>query len=168
MGHGVTVLGQHRINTSTLETTASDLSEAFNATVQYGYMDIWVDLKNRTERSNKFVELGKVERKNCPVYLLCDSFYMDKIYAPETYKGEMNYDFYGMNDGASISIYQDSFSCNTHFDSRWNNFVRFFQGQFFADSGWFAYIKEFRKTVQDEIKLLSGKHALYGDDQGDS
>jgi hypothetical protein len=45
MGHDVTVLGQHRINTSTLETTASDLSEAFNATVQYGYMDIWFDLK---------------------------------------------------------------------------------------------------------------------------
>ncbi len=51
-----------------------------------------------------------MERKNCPVYLLCDSFYMDKIYAPKTYKGEMNYDFYGMNyDATSISIYPDSF-----------------------------------------------------------
>jgi hypothetical protein len=115
------------------------------------------------------VELGKVERKNCPVYLLCDSFYMDKIYAPKTYKGEMNYDFYGMNyDATSISIYPDSFSCHTHFDSRWNNFVRYFHGQFFADSGWFEYIKEFRQSVCGEIKEMGGQLALYGDDQGDS
>lgn len=40
MGHDVIAIGNHKLNTASFQTTAVDLSEAFDVTVCYGYMDV--------------------------------------------------------------------------------------------------------------------------------
>jgi hypothetical protein len=167
MGHDIIAIGNHKLNTTSLHTTAIDLSEAFDVSVSYGYADDWIDLETGKEGSFQFIELGRIERNNT-LYFLRDSLYTDRLHTKQ-YADETEYDFYGADyDETSFYVYPRCIKAHTYFDSRWWNFVRYFQGKFYGDKDWVGYINNYRQHVYNEIKRLGGSCALYGDDQGDS
>lgn len=167
MGHDVIAIGNHKLNTASFQTTAVDLSEAFDVTVCYGYMDDWIDPQTGKEGSFEFIELGRI-KKNDTVYFLRDNLYTDRLRSKQ-YPDEIEYDFYSADYGAtSFYVYPHCIQAHTAFNSRWWNFVRYFQGNFYGNDAWPNYINDYRRSVFNEIKRLGGSQALYGDDQGDS
>lgn len=167
MGHDVIAIGNHKLNTTSIITTAVDLSKALDVTVSYGYLDDWTDLETGKQGSYEFIELGRVERNNT-IFFLKDGLYTEKLHTKQ-YTNETAYEFYGANyDATSFYVFPHCIEAHTHFASRWWNFVSYFQGKFYGDEDWFRYINEYRRSVFNEVKRLGGNCALYGDDQGES
>lgn len=167
MGHDVIAIGQHSLKTTSIEALAKDLSERWNATILYGYPDDWIDEKENMP-SFEFVETGRIEKSSKDIYCLEDSYYFDRMHKP-LFANSVCYKLYSRADydKYNIEILRNSFYANTHFDSRWWNFCRYFNGEINTPE-WDNYIFQYRKQVYAEVTKMDGKYAFYGDDQGDS
>lgn len=120
-------IGQHKLNTTTMHTTAVDLAAAFDASIRYGYTDDWIDPETWKEASYEFIELGRIERQGKPLCTLDDRLYTDRLRDPVKYEKSMICAFYGEHPlVAGFDIHHDCFYSDIHFDSRWWNFVRYF------------------------------------------
>ncbi len=62
MGHDISTIGNHKLNISSIEALALDISKRFKSNVEYGYYDQhWVDLKgNEVEPSYENIVFEKI------------------------------------------------------------------------------------------------------------
>lgn len=169
MGHDVVAIGQHRLNTKSIDALAEDLSERCGVTVTYGYMGDWEDDKIDRQTSFEFVELGRIANDNATLYILYDNYYLERVNAPDNVGERKMYSFCDAKTGEDYTvIYADYFGSSCSFGSRWWRFVEHFKGEFHDDPTWKSYIDTYRRCVLGQVKQYGGSMALYGDDQENS
>ncbi len=169
MVHELIALGQHGLDTSSLEVLARDLSDRLGVTVLYGYQDDWLDPERGFEGTYEFIETGRVDKGTAWMYFLRDYYHCDRLYSPGQYEGSVCFELfdYKTPEDFELLIYKESFKCSAPFAARWWSFSRYFNGEGnIAESE--MGITWFRNRVKQEVHNLGGKYAFYGDDQGAS
>lgn len=194
MGHDLSTIGHHHLDTSSLEALAKDLSIRLQANVEYGIFDMfpfdWDGFHREPSYENWI--FGKIEFPNSETTLLViDLFFMHHI----------NYNIYGddafnlpyfreyksnieelkeaignvcfeiknqtINDDYGI-IFNDSFiNYYNYFDWRWWTFCRAFTLED-DDDYLLDYVNLFRSDVLNFVQKLGIKEVFHFDDQGDS
>ncbi len=84
MGWDIVALGNHKLDTSNLETLAKQVSDAYNINVVYGHLNIvkYNDDLHCVEYPNdyNYHKIGKISKaKNRKLYHLIDEYYNEKI-----------------------------------------------------------------------------------------
>lgn len=192
MGHDVCHIGKHNLNTNSLEELASDLSNRFQVSVEYGYqdMDSFDFVKGEFINTFDFFTLGKVEFPDSDVKLfLQDEFLQKKLiyqqYGEDLFSlpnfNQMHVDVSEFreaisnqcfelhdfnNDKSWGSIFNDSFKCNYyHWGPRWWSFCRVFTIEHHYYSN-FDSINEYRTQLLNFFNKVGCQGVIHCDDQG--
>lgn len=153
MGHDVSTIGNHKLDTSSIENLAKDLSVRFEANVEYGiYDDVWFDWDGfEREASHEFTFFGTIIYPGATKTLkLFDKFFQHHIVInrygklasrlPYFSKYKHNlveledaidsvcFEIYDYDNGIDYgTIYNNIFwDFLNHFDARWWSFCRAF------------------------------------------
>ncbi len=80
MGHDIVPIGNHKLNTSSLEKLAEDLSNRININIKYGYWGETEYFELLNEKGNDdLIILGEINKhKSFETYILVDEKYMIK------------------------------------------------------------------------------------------
>lgn len=75
MSKTTTVIANHKLDTSSLENLASDLSNRLQATVEYGYIEEfnYNPLKNTFNEDSKTIILGNIAYPNSQKNMFCST-----------------------------------------------------------------------------------------------
>lgn len=147
MGCDIVAIANHRLDTTSIDLLAADLSVRMNAMVKYGHRNDDYD----------FVPVGVVGSGDCVLHLCCD---LDDDDEP----GTIVYELYDSVDYKSynISIYRDCFHAFADYASgRFGIFCGSFTGRY---KYWDTEL-QYRKDVYKEVVLLGGDTAIYTGDQ---
>lgn len=161
MGHDICAIGNHKLNTTSMEGLAQDLSDRIDATVEFGYIeDVYIESED--EYIEKQIVKGKVEKGGRPKWFLEEVDYLDKIECPDFYSNlGCHYHFSCTADKNSFYIYQHCFFPNIEYDGRWWNFYKHFNGVL---KDWFE-LDLFRKRIVKAVKKFGGDSAIYIGDE---
>lgn len=171
MGHDVLAIANHAINTASIVTTAIDIANYLNTTIEFGHRDDWIIKYNNRNIKGlfEFIPIGKIIKPENEGLQLYDNYYNDKLYHPEQYDPKKKY--YGLIESYRISnlekytyIGREVFTSDTRFDGRWWDFLEYFNLQKVRYNDILGY----RKSVLLQVMQLGGSEAFYIDDQGPS
>lgn len=194
MGHDLRIISQHKLDTSSLEKLAGDLSTRLHVNIDYGYFDelgCTLDGESR-EATKKRVVCGKIEYPGGEKTLMLDDQYHQLRQLIRRYGGrisELPYfkkddyyqsdirealqtDCFELYDEAEdvyyAKIYTDVFdNWYNCFYSRWWSFCRAFT-EYDKEGYLLAYVTSFRKEVKSFLEKVGCAEAFYFDDQGES
>jgi hypothetical protein len=148
MSSNICAVGNHQLDTTSIEALAADIAQRMKVRVQYGTEQNFTDfvvLGERGEgtRTLRLCDLREQdEAANVVVYELYD----------EPGKGEYN-----------VYIYQDCFRADAEYVSeQFSIFCSNYTGKY---KGWESVL-QYRKDVYVEVLLLGGNTAIYYADQG--
>lgn len=169
MAKTVNIIGNHNLNTNSLECLARDLSEVFQCTIHYGYDDLYrYEIKDNKlieiYRDVNFVELGKVEKKGNkkPLFLTEEGYLKHDLLAKISLLDnfEMNEDIKKMfieqsfelrdaNFDLDISIYKDAIDYDYEYMEWW-----LFGRQFIVEDedDYLPYLTKWIEGVRDGMK----------------
>ena len=165
MGHDIKAVSGHKLNTSSMESLAKDLSDRLDVTIVYGYSDDTF-IEGISKGDHEFIVLGKVEKETKYIWTLRDWDYLDRIVEPTKYEGSVSYDLtieYGRHN-QYLNIYKYVFESSADYEGRWWCFCRHFTGEL----DYWPGLDFFRRCVYTESHKLGGNAAIYFDDQGPS
>jgi hypothetical protein len=195
MGHDVSTIGIHKLNVTSIEALASDLSKRFKANVEYGYNDQFSFDNDGIEIESSYdnIVIGMIKHPEANQTLwLCDENYqiqqiIDKCgnndaelsrYIRNDYlKAEFDdakrgvcFDFRDIKNDISIgTIFYDTFYNFLHFYyPRWWSFCGTFKN---TDNIWpnnFEVVSQYRKEVMDLFFKIGGDKVVHLDDQGET
>lgn len=192
MGHDVRNIGNHSLDTSTIEALAKDLSTRFKINVEYGYYDDhWSDLEgNDREPTFDYIVYGKIIYPDAIKTLwLTNEFYRvhqliekfgDQVYDLPYFKDRdsNNYEIaealnsvcFNLRDNEEDDeygvIYNDVFvDWFDYFGPRWWSFCKAFTVK--NEDGWLLEIvNTYRQKVKEFYTKIDGTAVFYFDDQG--
>lgn len=148
MSSNICAVGNHQLDTSSIEALAVDIAQRMQVRVQYGTEQNFTDfvvLGERGEgtRTLRLCDLReRDEEEDVVVYELYD----------EPGKGEYN-----------VYIYQDCFRADAEYASEhFSIFCSNYTGKY---KGWESVL-QYRKDVHAEVLLLGGNNAIYYAEQG--
>lgn len=194
MGHDVDTIGNHKLDVSSMEALALDISRRFKANVEYGYYDQhWVDLEgNEVEPSYENIifekilypgseetlwlsdELYRIHQllnKYGDTYINLPIFNNDTAGLEEEFESAMkgvSYELRSIDNEIDYgTIYNDTFH-NHHslYCYRWFNFCRNFMDPDGYRVGNLDDLNEYRKEIFKLHKLIGGSAVVHLDDQG--
>jgi len=194
MGHAVHNIGQHNLDISSFEALAKDLSQRFQANVEYGaFDDFYFDWDGFfREPSYEFWQFGKVYYPGSQLNLmLIDQYYLYHFvylrYGEDTYQlpcfveddlsmrellkalNNVCYEFRDFeNDIQYGIIFNDTFhDWYDSFSMKWYSFCRAFTEED-NDEYFLSEVMVYRRQVKAFFEKVGGTEAYYFDDQGES
>jgi hypothetical protein len=150
MNSDILVLANHRLNTTNIETLATDIAQRFGATVVYGTEDHFANFvaKGQAGAGERQMRLSDLREPGDDTDII--------VYELYDLPGTGTY---------NIWIYGDCFQANANYGTDlFGAFIQHFTGQ---PSNW-PGLMAFRKEVQTEAQLLGGDTAIYYSDGGDA
>lgn len=193
MGHDVSTIGIHKLDISSIESLANDLSKRFKAHVEYGYYHQFpFDTDgNEKEPTYENVILGKIVHHNASKILwLSDEFYQihqlfdkyGKKYTKLPFLAKHNYykeEFNAAKKGVKFeihdsetgdeygTIYNNAFhNYYYHFSSRWWGFCKAFEE---SDNNWQENLNDvniYRREIMELFSTIGGDKVFHFSDQG--
>jgi hypothetical protein len=173
MGHDLTIIGRHKLNTSTPQKLATDLSKALKARVEYA-VEIWNSemvnsdgYKGEYEYFNQFTVGGEYQ-KAFSLYAKIEDV---SKFNPETYyEDKTNFYLEVTENGKdrSFNIGLDTLEVDCRVNCRWYTWVEWFKD---PDYSWDNivpcrnWIENQRHLIYDELKLYGGSEVLIFSDQ---
>jgi len=192
MGCDITIISQHNLDLTDIETLAHDLSDRFGFSITYGYhANARYNALLENDLEEGFVTLGFVDKGPlAKEYTLTDDQFQKKlVYAkfgdelfdlPEYWEwyGELpsedrriqekidvllpDYFLSAEPESSYLFIYQEVVDNSFHYYSRWWDFCGTIQSPKYFEDD---YYREFRKLIQQDTLLLGGTKAYFVNDQ---
>lgn len=193
MGHDVSTIGNHKLDISSIESLAKDLSKRLKANIDYGYYhQFWIDIDgNEFEPSYENIILGRIQHPDAKQTIwLSDELYQvhqiinkhgdDYIKLPcfsnsNSLESEFKYALNGVsyelrdipNEIDYGTIDNDTFhNHHSSYCSRWWYFCRNFMEPDGHMEGNLDYLNEYRKEILELHTLIGGTAVVHLDDQG--
>lgn len=195
MGHDVSTIGNHKLDISSIEALAKDISKRLKVNVAYGYYQyFWLDIDgNEIEPSYDNIILGRVvyPGSNQTIWISDELYQIRAIIEKhgDSYielpcfndKSSLKLEFERAHKGVDYeirdieneieygSIFNDTFhGFNSHYCERWWGFCRTFME---ADSylqGNLNEVNKYRKQIMELQIILGGTEVVHLDDQGET
>jgi hypothetical protein len=198
MGHIISPIGNHKLNTDNIRTLAEDISTRIDINIEYGYVGQKEHFKLLGENKNdETIILGQILKdKNFKTFRLIDKRYQlkelhekfgDDLFSNPEYwiycggklptkkiiveeKKELTYPNFELTllsdeETEYLSIYNDLYSNNIPYFSRWWTFCRLFTENNFEKFEYLSEFLEFRKILMEYTLSFGGNKIYYLDDQ---
>lgn len=194
MGHDISVLSYHNLDTSSVEKTGQELAIRFGVNVECYYRDNYdPDLFSRHEfpTYDDHLLATYTTPEATQTWQLYDEYYVQRqlwgqhgkslLEHPyykddQTHSDELEhtirckqYELYFRTDGDVewlADIHEKLWQCEFHYFGRW-----WALGQCFMDSDWHWKVEnlnDFRQKLKSTLKIMGAESAMYLDDQGES
>lgn len=154
MGHDISAIGNHNLNTSSIKELAEDIVSRIDINIEY--------YKQNTGNENEFVIDKIIKHKDFKTFrLFDDTCYKQKesIYPNFALEYEEN------NEFEYLIINKENYHNSIPYISRWWTFCRFFTEKYYEDESWLKTFINYRKEIKNHTVKLGGNKIYYLDDQ---
>lgn len=194
MGHNISVLSYHKLDTSSVEKTGQELAVRFGVNVECYYRDNY-DPELFSQNDFPSYDEHLLATYSTPgaaqTWQLYDEHYIQKQLWVQQGEKLMEHPFYKNNQTHTnelmhaircvqyelyyrtdedvewlADIHGRLWQCEFHYFGRWWDL-----GRCFMDADWHWKVEnlnDFRKKLRSTLKIMGAESAIYADDQGDS